>query len=357
MVDCPYCEQVFDTESAIRKHLHKDHDYESLSRIDRKRVDQYLDENEESAGGDANEDSRKPDDLVAEQRATPDTTTAPATGEMWELEDVQDLSTAAIVDTLADLGIETSEEQFRERATEFTAATALSEQWEAEYDIEADTYDRDFIWMAAEVLWKRWLPDVPNRERIYDFIQAGRDQRDRGNDAEACEQWLTAWEFILAVVPDEITTIDEANRQLPAAVSLDAFVRSLDSDLATLAEDEPAYHERRLEFCQELCAAFPDADDELLLDFRHFVADSLVELDRIAESRTAFEQLIEEYPGDPWAYKKLADSYWRASPDEISDAKLERAADLYEQALAVDGPLEGSTIVRDRLDDIEDRLD
>ena len=29
-------------------------------------------------------------------------------------------------------------------------------------DVDTSGYDRDFIWLAAEVLWNRWAPDIPN---------------------------------------------------------------------------------------------------------------------------------------------------------------------------------------------------
>ena len=44
MVECRYCEQTFEQESALREHLYEDHERDELSRIDRKRVEQYVDE-------------------------------------------------------------------------------------------------------------------------------------------------------------------------------------------------------------------------------------------------------------------------------------------------------------------------
>jgi len=260
------------------------------------------------------------------------------------------------VKKLAEHGIETSEAAFRNRIENLHSATTLAEQWEAEYEVDATGYDQDIIWMAAEVLWERWASDVPNKERIYEFVQEGRDLREKESRAEACDQWLTAWEYIVAVTPDEITSIEEADRKLPSFLSLEAFIRSLDSDLATVAQEDPAYHEHRLEFCREVCEQFPDAPDEFLLDFRHFVADSLAELDRSNESRAELELLIEEYPEDPWAYKKLADSYWLEDPDELTREEMERTAELYRAALDADGPLEGASIVAERCEEVESRL-
>ncbi|WP_255191925.1 tetratricopeptide repeat protein [Natronobeatus ordinarius] len=354
MIECRYCEQTFAEESEIREHLYKAHERDELSRIDRKRVEQYVDEHGlDESNHEEHQEAGQP---AQRELRTADTSSDIYPDDAWELSDVEALSTDEIVEKLAEHGIETSETAFRNRTEDLSSATTLSEQWEAEYEVDATGYDQDFIWMAAEVLWERWAPDVPNKERIYEFVQEGRDLREKENRAEACDQWLTAWEYIVAVTPDEITTIDEADRKLPSFLSLEAFIRSLDSDLATAAQEDPAYHEHRLEFCREVCEQFPDAPDEFLLDFRHFVADSLAELDRTNESRAELGLLIEEYPEDPWAYKKLADSYWLEDPDELTREEMERTAELYRAALDADGPLEGASIVAERCGEVESRL-
>lgn len=352
MADCPYCEQPFADESDIRKHLYEAHEYDKLGRIDTKRVDQYVDEH----GLEESDDDDTREQQVTDETVRTGSTADQHSGEQWELHDVQALSTAEITDKLAEHSIDTTEASFRDRAAEVDSAMALADQWEDDHDVDASGYDRDFIWMAAEVLWSRWAPDLPYRERIYDLIQEGRELREQGNDAEACQRWLTAWEIIVAVTPDEIATIEAADDHLPNVFLLEAFLRSVDNDLATLAANDPTYHERRLEFCRDVCTQFPDAPDELLLDFRHFVADSLTELGRLTESRNEFETLIRDYPEDPWAYKKLADSYWLNGADEPTVEELERTVKLYQQALDVEGPLEQPSTVSNRIDELGRRL-
>ena len=352
MADCPYCERSFADESDIRKHLYEDHESDELSRIDTKRVEQYLDNHDlKESDSDATHSQQYTEEAVG---------MTPATNrqweERWELHDVQALSTREITDKLAEHGIDTTEASFCDRAAAVDSTTELADQWEDDHDVDASGYDQDFIWMAAEVLWSRWAPDLPYRERIYDLVQDGRELREQGDDTEACEQWLNAWEIIVATTPDDITTIEAADDHLPNVLSLEAFLRSLDNDLATLAADDPTYHERRLEFCREVCTQFPDAPDEFLLDFRHFVADSLTDLGRVTKSRSEFETLIRDYPEDPWAYKKLADSYWRERADEPTVEELERAVKLYEQALNAEGSLEQPATVSDRIDGLERRL-
>jgi tetratricopeptide (TPR) repeat protein len=352
MPDCPYCEQSFSDESDIRKHLYEDHQSDELGRIDTKRVEQYVNDHDLEESND--DDTGVPQDTNDAVRMTP--VTDRQSDERWELHDVRALSTSEITDKLTEHGIETTEESFRDRAAGVDSAMTLADRWEDDHDVDASGYNRDFIWMAAEVLWSRWASDIPYRERIYDLVQEGRELREQGNDAEACQRWLTAWEFIIAVTPDDITTIEAADGHLPNVLSLETFLRSVDSDLATLAADDPAYHERRLEFCRGVCTQFPNAPDELLLDFRHFVGDSLAELGRVGDSRTEFETIIRDYPEDPWAYKKLADSYWRDGAGDAKDQEVKRAVKLYEQALNVDNPLENPSIVSDRINELEGRL-
>jgi tetratricopeptide (TPR) repeat protein len=352
MADCPYCERSFADESDIRKHLYEDHESDELGRIDTKRVEQYIDDHDLGERGD--DATRGQQDTDEAAGMTP--ATDRQSDERWELHDVQALSTGEITDKLSQHGIDTTETSFRDRAAAVDSAITLADQWENDHDVDASGYDQDFIWMAAEVLWSRWAPDLPYQERIYDLVQEGRELREQGNDAEACQRWLTAWETITAVTPDDITTLEAADDHLPNVLSLEPFLRSVDNDLATLAADDPTYHERRLEFCREVCTQFPDAPDELLLDFRHFIADSLTELGRLDESRNEFETLIRDYPEDPWAYKKLADSYWQDEADELPVEALERAVQLYEQALDANGSLEQPSTVSDRIDELERRL-
>lgn len=355
MPECRYCDSSFASEEDIRHHLHEAHDEEELSRIDRKRVEQYVSEHGPGDGDesdDTDERNGKPLDTLSDHASETENILSET---RWEMRDVRALSTDEIVDKLGKIGIETDAETFREQVKGVNSAQEVTHQWCETTETEIDGFDYDFVMMAAEVLWARWLPDVPNKERIYDLVQEGQSQKDEGNSTEACEQWLTAWEFIVAVTPEESTTLDEAERHLPSFLSLESFLRSVDSTLATLAAEDPVYHEQRLEFCREVCDQFPDANDEFRLDFRHFVADSLAELGQTADSRAEYEAIIEAYPDDPWAYKKLADSYWRES-EGLNSAELERVATLYQQALETETPIEKPSAVSERLDEVESEL-
>ena len=181
IADCPYCERSFADESDIRKHLYEDHESDELGRIDTKRVEQYIDDHDlKESDGDATHSQQDTEKAVGITAAT-----NRQSEERWELHDVQALSTREITDKLAEHGIDTTEASFRDRAATVDSAMALADQWEDDHDVDASGYDQDFIWMAAEVLWSRWAPDLPYRERIYDLVQDGRELREQDDDAEA----------------------------------------------------------------------------------------------------------------------------------------------------------------------------
>lgn len=358
MPECRYCDYGCDTEEAIRDHLYDDHDHDELSRIDRKRVEQYvadhgLDESDpdETDETDTIERRSKPAEQAPFRDNHRDSVLSHG---RWELTEVRALSTDEIVGNLEKLGIETSEDRFRDRARDIDSAQELSNQWFEHYEVTAVGYDEDFAWMAAMVLWTRWAPDIPYAERVSDLLEDGCDLLDDGQRVEACQQWLTAWDFIEAVTPDEITSLEEAERHLPAVYSAESTLRDLEAELAAAADDDPTYHEQRLEFCRDFCERFPDSSPELLLDFRHASAESLAELDREAAHRAELGAIIEAYPDDPEAYLTLGDSYWRETSAEATGDDLERAAELYQQAL--ERKSEQPQEVSERLNEAQQRL-
>lgn len=358
MPECRYCKYACDTEEAIRDHLYDEHDRDELSRIDRKRVEQYVTDHgldESDADETAEPDMTERQSKATEQPLFRDSNRDSVLSHgRWELAEVRALSTDEIVGNLKKLGIETSEERFRDRVRDVDSAEALSSQWFEYHEVTAVGYDEDFVWMAAMVLWTRWAPDIPYAEQIHDLLEDGRDLLDDGQRVEACQQWLTAWDFIEAVTPDEVTSLEEAERQLPAVYSLEPTLRDLESELAAAADDTQPHHEQRIEFCRDVCDRFPESDTELLLDFRHAIADSLAELGREADRRAELEAIIEAYPDDPWAYLTLGDSYWRETPAEATNDDLECAVDLYQQA--VEREIEQPRKVSERLEEVQQRL-
>jgi hypothetical protein len=60
----------------------------------------------------------------------------------------------------------------------FYSAEELADLWVSVFPISAVRFDRDFIWMAAIVLWRRLAPDVVNSEQLDETMQRGYDFED-----------------------------------------------------------------------------------------------------------------------------------------------------------------------------------
>ncbi|MFB6201407.1 MAG: tol-pal system YbgF family protein, partial [Halorhabdus sp.] len=353
MPDCPYCEQTFDDEPAIREHLYEEHDQEALSRIDRKRVEQYIQEHGLEDEDGSEDDQPHDDQMVAREVIETATEGGVYPHDAWELGDVRDLTTDEIVDKLHEFGVEISEERFRERAQTVNSARALSEQWWEQYDIEATGYDEDFIWMSALVLWERWMPDIPNAEHADDLIKEAHELLKDGQQEDACQQWLKAWDFVLDVTPETITSLTEVDEELPGMYSVAKSCATFEMELGNAALDDTTYHEKRLEFCRTVIDRFPDSSAETLKNMRHAIGESLYGLGREDEGAAAFEAVIDDYPADAWGYVKWADLYWLHRPHEEIPVDYERAEEIYQQAL--DNDVGQQTVVSDRLADLQEQ--
>lgn len=358
MPDCPYCEQTFDDEPAIREHLYEKHNRDDLSRIDRKRVEHYVAEHGLEQENERSDDRSHDDQSIDRERVNHEIIeTAKESGvypqDAWEFWDVRDLTTDEIVDKLHEFGIETSETRFQEHAHTVNSARELSEQWWDRFDVEATGYDEDFVWMSALVLWERWTPDIPSAERADDLIGEAHDLLKDGQQEAACQQWLTAWEVVLDVTPEDVTSLDAVDEQMPGMYSVAKSCATFEMELGNAAQNEPTYHEKRLEFCRTVIERFPDSSAEILNNIRHAIGESLYGLGREEEGAAAFEAVIDDYPADGWGYIKWADLYWLHQPHEDIPNDYERAEEIYRRAL--DNDVDQRTVVSDRLAELQER--
>jgi hypothetical protein len=114
----------------------------------------------------------------------------------WSIEEVETLSTNAIIRKLRDFGVDFRRKQFLEDVKRFYSAEELADHWESVFPITAVRFDRDFIWMAAIVLWRRLTPNVVNTEQLDEMMQRGYDFKDEGRLNECCNLWLEVWEHL-----------------------------------------------------------------------------------------------------------------------------------------------------------------
>jgi len=72
----------------------------------------------------------------------------------WDLDEIRRMPSIRIIRKLKRFGVDFSIDMFREDAPKFYSAEYLAEHWWEIYEITAEGFDGDFIWMAAIVLIK-----------------------------------------------------------------------------------------------------------------------------------------------------------------------------------------------------------
>jgi len=258
-----------------------------------------------------------------------------ADGELLHPDDVRELSTAEIIQWLRHFGIKTNQEQFRETVQQFRSAEALAEHWRERYSVTVAGYDEDYPWMAAMVLWERLAPDQPSSEQLDRMMQEGYNHKQDGQIVEACQLWLDVWEHLKERFTDEMTTISDADRTVFSGTqSLHNWCQDLEMELANAGRDEPVYHKRRIEYCRDFCAEFPETGTLILGNMRRAIAESLIQLDRVSDGEAEFEALTNDYPEYSWGYVAWGDIY-RGDTGRYEHVPTdhERAGRLYRKAL------------------------
>jgi len=102
---------------------------------------------------------------------------------------------------LSSFGLDIDVEIVKELAARFLSAQELSE-----FLLERSgplrfprSFDEDWVWIAAAVVWERCLPNRPSMEMIDDGMQDGYHKVDSEGSAAACQVWLPVWRDIARI--------------------------------------------------------------------------------------------------------------------------------------------------------------
>ncbi|MGQ9531667.1 MAG: hypothetical protein ACUVTQ_02555 [Desulfotomaculales bacterium] len=113
------------------------------------------------------------------------------------------------------------------------------------------------------------------------------------------------------------------------------WCQDLEMELGNAGVKDPAFHEKRIAYCREFCALFPESDESIIENMKRAVAESLFALGRIEEGERAFQDLVREFPRSAWAYIGWADMYWLCEESK-APRDYDRAEKLYRLALGRD---------------------
>lgn len=270
----------------------------------------------------------------------------------WSTEEVRELSTKQIIRKLKDFGVKFSEKKFLADVKRFHSAEDLAKHWEKIYPINAAGFDVDFIWMAAIVLWERLAPGVFSSETLDDLMQEGYDLLDSCRVVEACAIWLQIWEQLKPRFTAEMKSIRDADQIFSGTQSLYNWCQQFEQELGNAGIEDSVFREKRIQYCREFCALFPESPPLILINMKRAEAEALFELGRIEEGDRAFETLIEEFPDSSWGYVGWGDMYSIFRPEEYVPFNYEKAEKIYR--LGLERATEDREVLLSRLEALEE---
>ncbi len=265
--------------------------------------------------------------------------------------DVNPMTTSQIFSRLQALGVAVDEPQFLAGVDQFNSAQALSESWFENHRVTAKGKDDDFLWLAAWVLWERLAP--PDRlcmETIDELIHQGGKLSDQGDSRAACDIWLKAWNGLLHWITPGVTTADELEEMVGSDYFLMNYYQDLEMELHNAGTEDPAYFEKRIDYCRAFCRIFPDYSKQVIHNMRRAICDTYVSLNRYDEAVKELDALVKDFPDNPWSFIQYGDFY-KFDGHPIQDNT--KAIAHYEKALQVCTDDYDKQAVEERLEDFE----
>lgn len=257
----------------------------------------------------------------------------------WLFDGLKDWSTDAIFEKLADLGVDTDANRFREQAVQANDLKVLDQNWvdQLRPEFEGDMWE-DFPRVAVVELWTRLAPDVICaswiEHRLYEALSAeeeGEPFEDVDEKPAELARALDLVHFVNIAPPAErAKRFAEVNR-------LDGYydyVEILADLIQTHHEDFPAEAEQLADFLVE-CAADEDAAQSS-------VAVSLALLGRCDEAVQRVQASLLLRPDTAWTFLCAGDAY-----DHLGD--VDTAVGFWKRSFDLEPDLETWTDTHNRI--------
>jgi tetratricopeptide (TPR) repeat protein len=264
--------------------------------------------------------------------------------------EVNELSTDEITHKLGQIGIPFKQETFLKDIEKFYSAEELSENWFDQYSVTANGRDEDFPWLAAWILWERLAPaNKLSMEQMSDLIDRGFEYLEENNFISACDKWLEVWVAMKDRIDPAFQNLDYLNRHYKGSFFIRNFCQDLEAELHNAGLKDPAYFEKRINYCREFCNLFPKESELIIHNMRRAIADSYGKLDQYRKAESEFERLVQDFPVNPWGYIGWGDLFFFEKKKDYN-----RALELYEKGLEIAKDKEDVEALMERIEDLKE---
>ena len=182
-------------------------------------------------------------------------------------------------------------------------------------------------------------------------MQKGYSLLEKNQQEEGCDIWLTVWEGVKERITPEIRSVADTEKILSGLQSVFNWCSDLAMELHNAGFKDQSYFEKQIKYCQEFYTLLPDSPDLFIQNMKTAEAESYFALGNVEQGEAAFKALTAEYPGAIWPLINWGDMYAMRSAD-ISVKDLEKAADLYNQAMKIATDDYDKETIQERLDEI-----
>jgi len=266
----------------------------------------------------------------------------------WSYEEADKMETVEIIQRLENMGIPFNKDAFLRDCEIFYSAEQLSENWWANFPVTAQGRDEDFPFFAALILWERMAPPhILSMEQMSDLIDEGFEYLSNRDYKSACDAWLKVWEAIKYRHKPEHKTMDFLEKQYSGSFFVSNLCQDIENELRSAGWEDNTYFEKRINFCKEFLAMFPDENKTIIHNMRRSIAESYSYLGNYEQADIEYLKLVEDFSDNPWGYIGWGDIYCFGSKTDYK-----KAEELYKKALAIAKDEDDILVVEERLEDL-----
>ena len=253
----------------------------------------------------------------------------------WTFKKLQGMSTKEILNQLEQFQIRFDEDEFLNHSANSISAIKLADKYYCTQNHIAKGLDEEFIPRAIIELWKRLTPRNYNVEMIDEAIQEGYEFLKTGEYKELMSKWELAWTMIKSIVPQDITSVEEADEFMPERLtqSIHNWCQDFEMESHNAGRDDKKYFEKRSKYCHEFTSLFPDSSELIIINMYNAEAESYAHLGDIEKAEALYKGLIKIFPKNVWGYVHWGDIYYFNIGQEGSIGDLDKAESIYKLGL------------------------
>ena len=270
---------------------------------------------------------------------------------VWTPERLQAMSETDILNKLGEMGVRTNPRQFAATAKGHIDIDVIVDDWLTRFIPTDDIDDSDFLILAAEELWNRWLPD---RFSVHKLENMMVDYLDNDRGQRVLERYWNLWttlrdQYLLRF---NVRSFEQFEQKVgfPYSMSDIFFDTAIEmiEECREREEDDPACWGRLIRLYRDMLEHLPgmEANDRLML--RHLLAQAYANEDDKEAAESIYKQLVEERPDWAWGYIGWGDLY-NVNTDDFVKFDTPEALRLYRLGLERVSDESGIAILRDRI--------